>query len=209
MATRQQTKPGTNGHAPKNRLAGKIPAAPSETAPNGTAAVPRAPAGEDRGSNGKFLPGNKAARGNPFARKMAAMRSALLSTATELGIQTLGVRLLADAIAGNLAAAQLYLSYCVGRPANVVDPDELDLHELRLLQARPGMKEVLSMLLKISPGVAAELLGNAGPKTVDALLDAVKKANDADRRELVERLWDRGIDPEDLGIDDDFDDDTE
>jgi hypothetical protein len=188
---------------------GKIPDAPSETAANGAPAP--ACEGGDRGANGKFLPGNKAARGNPFARKMAAMRSALLSTATELGVITLGVKLLADALAGNMAAAQLYLSYVVGKPTKAVNPDTLDAEEFREILARPGVKEVMAALMNINPGVAAELLINAGPKTVDDLLAKMKQANDADRRALVERMWD--IDPdaaEEMDFDDAEDDaDTE
>src|SRR5262249_28191143 len=74
-----------NGHVP----------APST---NGTPRLPTvsdgsngaAPTTGGRGAGGKFAPGNKHGRGNPHARRMAALRQAFLSAATPERLKELG-----------------------------------------------------------------------------------------------------------------------
>jgi hypothetical protein len=207
MATKQ-ARQSSNGHANGhvNRVAGQIPDAPFTPVADGG----KAPAGEGREANGRFGIGNQAARGhgNPVHRKMASMRRALLSAVDEAALADLGRKMLAAARGGDWVAAKLLLSYTCGRPTDAPDADRLDLDEWALVLARPGMPEVLAALLKINPGTAAELLGNAGPKTVDDLLAKMKRANDDARRELAERMWEIAPDlAEELELDDDDDDD--
>jgi hypothetical protein len=139
-------KPSTNGTAtPCNQpQPAATPGAPGPATPvadgsNGT--VPK-PATDGRGADGKFATGNKAGRGNPHARRMAALRQAFLSAATEERLKELGEKLYAAAVGGDWIAAKLYLTYVVGRPVDVVDPDRLDLDEWRRLNSNPTAAEV-------------------------------------------------------------------
>ena len=107
----------TNGQA--NRLPGLAEAldrAPSgdrqQTVSNGEAA-----GGRDQG--GRFAKGNKSGRGNPFAKQVAMLRCELVNAVTRKDIRRLARSLLKKAKAGNIAAAKLLLSYCVGQPVQL------------------------------------------------------------------------------------------
>src|SRR5262249_20979714 len=80
---------------------------------------------------------NRLGKGNPHARRMAALRQAFLSAATEERMKEMGEKLLAAALAGDWQAAKLVLLYALGRPVDVVDPDRLDLEEWRQCQEWP------------------------------------------------------------------------
>jgi hypothetical protein len=110
----------------------------------------------DRDSRGRFSAGNHAGRGNPHARRMAALRQALLSAATEERMRELGERLYAAALAGDWQAAGLSLRYVVGRPGEVVDPDHVDLDEWQMHRDGPDFSEVLAGVRKI---LAKDALG--------------------------------------------------
>jgi hypothetical protein len=90
----------------------------------------------DRAANGRFLPGNQAARGNPFFRKVAALRRALVSCVTEAQMKRLGKALFKLAEGGDAAAAKVLLLYTLGKPAEVVDPDSEDWHEQDVVRKR-------------------------------------------------------------------------
>src|SRR5215813_4620983 len=148
---------GRNGHTKAARANG-VPhrltgdrAAPLE--PSATAATPTAPPlapvpdqprdeGHDS-SSGRFTARNRYGKGNPHARRMAALRQAFLSAATEERMQELGGKLFAAALAGDWQAAKLLLLFVIGRPAEAVDPDRLDLAEWRLRQDCPQLGDVL------------------------------------------------------------------
>ncbi len=100
-------------------------AKPSPTASNGFG---------DRDATGRFRPGNKAAAGNPFARKVAALRTALLDAVTPDDVHALA--------AGLLGAAKVLLAYCVGRPAEPPNPDRLELDSLILARLTALEREI-------------------------------------------------------------------
>lgn len=112
-------KPATNGHGPLTR-----PPAPAE-------ALDRAPSadrqqtgsngadGNGRDKGGRFAKGNRAGRGNPFSRQIAMLRCELVNAVTRKDIRRLARSLLKKAKAGNIAAAKLLLSYCVGQPVQL------------------------------------------------------------------------------------------
>ncbi len=110
-------------------------AAPAAPPPRPDAS-PKAPEG-GRDSHGRFACGNRGGPGNPFARQVAALRSALLAAVTEQAVAAVAQELLRQAKEGNLAAAKLLLSYTLGKPAAAVDPDTLDLHEFELFRRLP------------------------------------------------------------------------
>jgi hypothetical protein len=87
---------------------------------------PAAPPDSGRGPDGKFVKGNKGGPGNPFARKIAAMRRAFFDAVTEEDLAAIARAMIEKAKQGDVAAARLVAQYTMGRPAEAVDPDRLD-----------------------------------------------------------------------------------
>jgi hypothetical protein len=67
----------------------------------------------------------------PFARRTAAFRRAIAAAVTEEMIAAVVAKLAERALAGDVAAIKLFLAYTVGKPGPAVNPDTLDLDELR------------------------------------------------------------------------------
>ena len=118
------------------------------------------PSPTGRAADGKFAPGNQFGPGNPFARKCAAFRAALMEAVTEQDIKDIAAKLRDDAKAGDKAAVKLLFQYVIGKPQPAVDPDALDLQEMRGYMAGAIPPEVfeemqrglpLPMLLKLWP----------------------------------------------------------
>jgi hypothetical protein len=86
----------------------------------------------DRQDNGRFASGNRGGCGNPFARQVAAFRACLINSVTQEDMQAIVWKLVDRARFGNLRAIKLLFSYLLGTPKPVVEPDELDLHEMHL-----------------------------------------------------------------------------
>jgi hypothetical protein len=123
--------------------------------PSAPPAPPTAPA-EGRDSGGRFVRGNKGGPGNPFGRKVAALRTALLSAVSPEDMLRLGKNLVEQALAGDTAAAKLLLAYTLGRPARGSDPDRVDLDELELVGQYPDAGVVGQVMrAKIDPADAA------------------------------------------------------
>src|SRR5919108_4963478 len=78
-----------------------------------------------RDAQGRFVPGNQVARGNPFARRMARLRSTALAAVSGPDLEAIVRQLVAAAKAGDVAAAKVLLPYVLGRPPEAVDPDRL------------------------------------------------------------------------------------
>ena len=77
--------------------------------------------GDGRDRRGRFALGNPGGPGNPYARRVAELRAALLNAVTPEDVAELARALLTQAKAGDVAAARLVLSYAVGRPAEAPD----------------------------------------------------------------------------------------
>jgi hypothetical protein len=149
-----------NGHAsgrppltPVSTVEGR-PAEAQPVAPQAAAA----PAEGDRDKRGRFAAGNKAARGNPFNRRLAAMRQVLLDTIDEAKLRALVEALHAQALAGDVAAARTLLAYVVGKPAASVDPDALDRDEWKQCQEWPEEPFPFAWLRKRSFAEAVQAL---------------------------------------------------
>ena len=57
-----------------------------------------------------------------------------------------------QALAGDVAAGKVLLSYVVGKPAPAADPDWLDLDEMRLTTERPfGLQLFLQTIQGVDP----------------------------------------------------------
>lgn len=75
----------------------------------------------DRDENGRFIAGNKAAKGNPYAKKAAAMRKALYSSVSADDIRRIVATLKRQAAAGNLKAITILLDRLLGSAGTGID----------------------------------------------------------------------------------------
>lgn len=71
--------------------------------------------------NGRFTVGNKAARGNPYTRKAAAMRKAMYNSVSADDIQQIVGTLKKQAISGNLKAITVLLDRILGTAQTGID----------------------------------------------------------------------------------------
>ena len=92
-----------------------------------------------RKSNGQFAEGNKCGTGNPYARRVARLRSALLDAVGENGLADIVQGMVTAAKGGDVAAAKLLLSYLLGKPADSVEPDYVEIHEKQLRSTERGL----------------------------------------------------------------------
>src|SRR5262249_19248254 len=87
-----------------------------------------------RDAKGRFRAGNKGGPGNPFARKVAALRKAVVNFVSEEDLKYLIFKVKMMAESGDMAAAKLLFQYVLGKPTEAVDPDRLDVDEWQKLQ---------------------------------------------------------------------------
>jgi hypothetical protein len=150
-----------------------------------------------RDARGRFAPGNIGGPGNPFARKVAALRTALIAAVTDEDIRFIAAQLVVTARLGDMAAIKLLFQYVLGKPAAAVDPDMLDLQELDLYRRAPSPQQAQEMSCERLPADAvADVLRVEMP-----CLGAQFK--DRAAREIL------GIGPDDECLDDEDDDDLE
>ena len=79
--------------------------------------------GRDQDSRGRFLPGHKLSKGNPYARKIAKLRAALLAAISEADIRKVAKQLVKAATGGDVAAARELFNRVLGHPLTA-DLDE-------------------------------------------------------------------------------------
>lgn len=91
--------------------------APSPTASNG------------RGSNGKFGIGNQYAKGNPHAKRVARLRSALFKSVKPADLREVIAALLAQAKAGDVASIKELLQRLLGPPVEMDFVERMDALE--------------------------------------------------------------------------------
>jgi hypothetical protein len=87
---------------------------------------PSAKGGNGRSADGRFTRGWKGGPGNPHARKVARIRSALLKASTAKNVAAIVQRLIDGAKAGDLAFIREFFDRTVGRAAPI-DPMELEI----------------------------------------------------------------------------------
>jgi len=175
--------PPNNGRHPqsaKRNGACSIVAAPLATVSDG-------PPNNGHDAQGRFTKGNKAARGNPFARRMAKLRSIALDAVTEEDVRAVVRKLVDQAKAGDSAAAKLLLAYVLGRPTEAVNPDRLDLEEFRLLEECPTPAKVIRLMLDgLPPAAIVDFVREHLPATPKGITKAIFK-NDQAEQVLRER----------------------
>jgi hypothetical protein len=185
--------------------------------PFGDGVAPTSSEGRDP-ATGRFAKGWRGGPGNPFGRQVAAYRRAFLDAVGEDGIKQLAAKLHARALAGDVDAAKVVLSYTLGKPDAAASPDRVDLAEWQLLREAPDESQVLAARKRLDPGFAFAIARSAsllpalallmsaqlsGPKTAplvraaldeagygDVLteLDAMRRRVAENERQLEERL---------------------
>jgi hypothetical protein len=173
---------------PEAAVNGTMPA-PNPPSANGANGEPAASAppdgtpGAGRDARGRFARGNLGGPGNPFARQVAALRQAAVDAVSADDVRAIIAKMTEKALAGDVAAAKVVLSYAVGRPAAAPEPDRLDIEEWDHFKATaPMMKEAGDLVTPDSAlpimlaragrqartrdfaGMAGEVLGAADPE---------------------------------------------
>ena len=69
-----------------------------------------------RGPDGRFLAGNPGGPGNPHAKKVAQLKSALLRAVSTRDLRAIIKKLIEQATAGDVQAAKVVLEWSVGKP---------------------------------------------------------------------------------------------
>jgi hypothetical protein len=142
---------------------------------------------KDRDHKGRFTKGNPGGPGNPFARRLAALRTALCKAVTETDIEALAKKLLIQAHHGDVAAVKLLFAYAIGRPGPAVDPDTLDFHEWQVFQKVPVNTTTARQVLDSMPAslfclLLRVLLPYKEDQMQDAVLEILQRA-DAEKPE--------------------------
>src|SRR5262249_46076811 len=121
---------------------------------------------------GRFAPGNKFSRGNPFGRAQAELRKALLDAATADDVRRGGAKLAELASAGDVAAARVVLEDAVGKPTPAPNPDTLDLEEWMLYFRAPQEHELEDVMTdRLPPADAAVLAREVRDSVLRIFLD--------------------------------------
>jgi hypothetical protein len=134
---------------------------PSQTDLNGTPAAAKGTPGDHDARTGRFLPGNRAAIGRPFARRVARVRGQLLDFLSEDRVRQLVERMYRSALAGHVGAFRALLEFSVGRPLPAESPDDLDAEELAMLINAPTVLDCVRGKGRVSPGLAVRMLSEA------------------------------------------------
>jgi hypothetical protein len=115
------------------------------------------PSGRD--ARGRFTTNNPGGPGNPYARRVAALRTALLDNVRPEDIAAIVKALIERACEGDVAAAKLVLAYGLGKPAPAVNPDRLDVEEWQHFKETTGMiKDAPGMVLAPAPELPLQLV---------------------------------------------------
>jgi hypothetical protein len=115
-------------------------------------------AADGRTDDGRFAAGNRGGPGNPFTRRVAALRRAAIQGTSERDVEDVLAALKCRAQTGDVTAARLWLAYTIGQPAASADPDTLDAHELQVRRQGASTAEDLKALFETLPAsVVCEL----------------------------------------------------
>jgi hypothetical protein len=140
-------------------------------------AAKRASEGE-RDARGRFVAGNKGGPGNPFGRRTAQLRKAMIAAVNDDDLQAIMAKMVELAKSGDVAAAKLVLAYAVGRPAEAADPDRVDVEEFQLYQQASAGAEAMGQVMEQLP-----------VETACSLVRAVRPIlAEAKRKDLLERF---------------------
>ena len=159
----------------------------TSTGSNGNTAEPQAADNKGRDARGRFTKGNAGGPGNPFARRTAELRKMLLDTVTDADMRQASRKLIELATAGDVAAIRLLFAYVIGKPAEAIDPDRLDIDEMRLLQEVSTPPQTMHGVLNGMPAkLACSLTRTTWPYMVAEQVAPLKQGfEETDRRDAA------------------------
>jgi|SRR5687768_10682873 len=96
--------------------------------------APSTTAGNGRANGGRFAPGNKLARGNPHAKRVARLRSALFKAVSPDDLSDVVMALLKSAKGGDVSAVKELLQRLLGPPEAADLLERLDALEAQIHQ---------------------------------------------------------------------------
>ncbi len=99
-----------------------------------------------------FLDPSAVRPGNPFARRVAALRQALVEAISPADLAAIARVMRDKALTGDVAAAKFLATYTVGKPTPAPDPDRLDAEEWKIFkETAPIAKEMPQVALAPDP----------------------------------------------------------
>ena len=98
-----------------------------------TSPSPTGSGGRDK--RGRFGPGNKSGTGNPYAKRVAQLRSAMIATVTEQDIAEVITKMLELAKGGDMVAAKELLLRTLGKPTEADLLERIERLERKLLNS--------------------------------------------------------------------------
>ncbi len=111
-----------------------------------------------------FLSEEAVRPGNPFTRRVAALRQALVEAVNKEDLAAIARTMVEKARAGDVAAARFVASYVVGKPAPAPDPDRLDAQEWQIFkETAPMAKEMCTIGLAPDPELPLRQVRAARP----------------------------------------------
>ncbi len=169
----QAPTPGANGAWGESASNGQ-PSPKGQT--KGAKAAPSqgsrpSPKGETKTATGREMPPPLPV-GNPYMRKVAELRRAVVDAVNECDMETIGQMLMSRALVGHLPSTKLLFRYVLGKPTRPPDPDTLDVDEFRRLQESPVTGRAMNDALGAVPHGRAVALISAGRQDVSAVLAA-------------------------------------
>ncbi len=134
-------RPSGNGEIKDAKAARKQSASPSAN-------------GERKAEKGREMPPPLPV-GNPYMRKVAELRRAMVDAMNERDMEYIGQLLMSRALVGHLPSTKLLFRYVLGKPTRPPDPDTLDQDEFRRLQQSPVTGRALNDALGAIPHTLA------------------------------------------------------
>ena len=139
----------------------------------------------ERDGKGRFTAGNKGGPGNPFGRRLASMRQAILRAVSEEDVKQVMKKLVQLATEGDVAAAKLVLQYAVGKPQAVLEPDLVDVDEWHVNQELSIPMDTFNAAAAGLPAPLASFLAEGMAKDKGPMLARMIRAEDADKEAMA------------------------
>ncbi len=106
---------------------------------------------KDRDAKGRFTKNNPGGPGNPYARKIAALRQSLIKHLGPRELYEIVRLLVGQAMCGNIESTKLLFQYVIGKAPDAPDPDNVDLAEWQQHVDNPATAEAVEKLLDTLP----------------------------------------------------------
>ncbi|MFO0864219.1 MAG: hypothetical protein U0744_06120 [Gemmataceae bacterium] len=136
---------------------------------------PKVQEDSQRTSGGTFRNGNRGGPGNPYARRVAKLRQAVMEECTEEDLREVTRAMINLAKRGDKAAAKLVYQYALGKPDKQIDPDRIDEHELSVIK---GVAVPPALLDAILSAVPADTVNRLAQNMWPALMQVLAKQLD-------------------------------